>query len=372
MQKYEQPDYWFREILDATPDAIVMVNGEGEIILVNTQAEILFGHQRGDLFGQKLDMLLPKRYRKKHSQYLQQYNENPYSRPMGANLELYGLHKDGSEFPVEISLSPLVSEEGLVIISAVRDVTERKKTEEELKQTTENLAHSNADLQKFAYVASHDLQEPLRGISGCLQILEKRYSDKLDDHARELISHAVNGATHLQNLIQDLLLFSRVESRGKKFDCVDVTNTVKFAIRNLKSAIEQNHAVITWDALPVVYADETQIISLFQNLFSNAIRYRSKEDPEIHISATKKDNNHWCFTVKDNGIGIDDAHHQRIFEIFQRLHGRHEYPGTGIGLAICKRIVERHGGHIWVVSKFGQGSRFQFTLSSSTSNAKAA
>lgn len=242
-----------------------------------------------------------------------------------------------------------------------QEIAERQKTEEKLKGTVEALERSNKDLEQFAYVASHDLQEPLRMVASYVQLLERRYKDRLDSDAKEFITFAVDGATRMQKLINDLLSFSRVSTRGKEFKDTDSKYALDQAIENLRMAIEDAGAVITYDKLPKISADESQLIQLFQNLIDNAIKFRSQEVPNIHISA--KDNRHeWLFSVQDNGIGIDSQYAERIFVIFQRLHEREKYPGTGIGLAICKRIVERHGGQIWVESELGKGSTFFFTI----------
>ncbi|HEX7320630.1 MAG TPA: PAS domain S-box protein [bacterium] len=245
--------------------------------------------------------------------------------------------------------------------SAVIDITERKRAEEELKRTMTDLSRSNKDLEQFAYVASHDLQEPLRMVASFTQLLEKRYKGKLDAEADEFIDYAVGGANRMQQLINDLLTYSRLGIKGKPFESCDCHSVLGRVIVNLRTAIDENKALITNDDLPAVIADETQMIQLLQNLIGNAIKFRSKESPLIHVSAQKKDNE-WIFSVRDNGIGIEPQYKERIFVIFQRLHGKEEYKGTGIGLAVCKKIVERHGGRIWVESELGKGSTFYFTM----------
>ncbi|MCP2606550.1 ATP-binding protein [Candidatus Aminicenantes bacterium AC-708-I09] len=244
---------------------------------------------------------------------------------------------------------------------AQREILERKKAEEKLKKTAEALERSNKELQHFAYIASHDLQEPLRMVASFVQLLAKRYKGKLGPDADEFIKYAVEGANRMQKMINDLLLYSRVETRGKPFIPTDCEKVLEKVIANLKVSIEERGAIVTHDELPIVMADESQLIQLFQNLISNAIKFCDKKTPRIHISVNKK-NDEWVFSVKDNGIGIDPEYKDRIFQIFQRLHLRDEYPGTGIGLAICKKIVERHGGRIWVESKVGEGSTFYFTI----------
>jgi signal transduction histidine kinase len=241
------------------------------------------------------------------------------------------------------------------------EVSERKKAEEELKKTVADLERSNKELQQFAYVASHDLQEPLRVVASYVQLLSHRYKGQLDSDADDFINYAVEGVTRLQRQINDLLAFSRVRTKGREFKKIDCAHALDRGIANLQIAIEENSAVVTNDSLPRVNADESQIVKLFQNLIDNAIKFRSNKPPRVHISAKKK-GKEWLFSVRDNGIGIDPQYAERIFVIFQRLHEREKYPGTGIGLAICKRIVERHGGRIWMESKPGKGSTFFFTI----------
>ena len=244
----------------------------------------------------------------------------------------------------------------------VRDITELNKAEKMLKSKLGELARSNEELEQFAYVSSHDLQEPLRMITSYLQLLQRRYQGNLDDKADRYIHFAVDGASRMQNLINDLLEYSRVtrsDREAKTTNCEFILNQV---LSNLKLMIKDNKIAISHDPLPDVIADPTELAQVFQNLILNGIKFRSEEAPKIHIAAERKANK-WVFSVQDNGIGIDPQYSERIFEIFKRLHTREQYTGTGIGLAICKRIVERHGGRIWVESELGKGSIFYFTLS---------
>jgi signal transduction histidine kinase len=238
---------------------------------------------------------------------------------------------------------------------------ERMRAEEDINRYAKELVRSNQELQQFAYVASHDLQEPLRMVSSFLQLLDRRYATKLDQDAKDFISFAVDGAKRMQLLINDLLEFSRVGTRGKSFEKIDLNEVFHQARTNLKIAIRENKAKIVCGRLPEVYGDDTQLIQVFQNLLANAIKFHGDSSPEIRISSMRK-NGSYEIAIKDNGIGIDPQYSERIFMIFQRLHNREDYPGTGIGLAICKRIVERHGGAIWVESKIGRGSTFHFSV----------
>lgn len=248
------------------------------------------------------------------------------------------------------------------------DVTERRRAEEALAQKAEELARSNAELEQFAYVASHDLQEPLRMVASYTQLLARRYREKLDDDAMEFIQYAVDGANRMQQLINDLLTYSRVGSRGMEFERVDCSSVLGQTIANLRDKIEATGAIVTNDDLPTVRGDATQLVQLFQNLISNALKFHGSDVPQVHVSALKRDRpggsheQEWLFAVRDNGIGIDPQFAERIFVIFQRLHTQAQYPGTGIGLAICKKIAERHGGRIWMESQLGQGAAFFFTI----------
>jgi light-regulated signal transduction histidine kinase (bacteriophytochrome) len=236
----------------------------------------------------------------------------------------------------------------------MNDISERRHVEEELRR-------SNADLEQFAYVASHDLQEPLRAVVGMVQLLQQRYKGRLDEHADEYIRHAVEASSRMQTLINDLLAYSRVERRGKGLEVVEAQEAMDSALMNLRAAIAESGAEIRHTELPPVFADRTQLIQLFQNLVGNAIKFHGEKEPLIQIHATE-DDGFVRFSVIDNGIGIEPQYFDRIFLVFQRLNTRREYPGNGIGLALCKRIVERHGGTIWVESSLGQGATFHFTL----------
>jgi signal transduction histidine kinase len=258
----------------------------------------------------------------------------------------------------------IVESIGLQISGAVTNAllfSERKRAEEALKEKTEELARSNRDLEQFAYVASHDLQEPLRMVTSYVQLLARRYKGKLDSDADEFIGFAQDGATRMWDLINDLLTYSRVGMRGKQLEPTDCATVLHQTLDNLKVAIEENRALVTHDALPTVMANRPQLIQLFQNLIENAIKFHGAEPPRVHVSASRNGNG-WIFSVRDNGIGIAPEYAKRIFIIFQRLHSRKKYAGTGIGLALCQKIVEQRGGRIWVESQVGEGATFYFTL----------
>ena len=280
-----------------------------------------------------------------------------------AKAELRNFRKDGSLFWNELYIAPVKDPQGRLthFIGIQTDITQRKHQEIELANKTRELAQSNAELQQFAYVASHDLQEPLRMVASYTQLLGKRYRGKLDQDADEFIGYAVDGATRMQRLIRDLLEYSRVGAERQSFEETDCELVFQQAMQNLSASVRERHAEVTHDPLPTVQASPTHLIQVFQNLIGNALKFQGDAPPKIHVGA-KAIPDGWEFSVRDNGVGMPGDQLDRIFAIFQRLHGQSEYPGTGIGLAICKRIVEKYGGQIWVESEPGKGSTFYFTL----------
>jgi PAS domain S-box-containing protein len=356
----------YRGLLEAAPDAMVLVSQGGEIVLVNLQAEMQFGYRRDELVGQQVKSIIPEGFEEALLADRLRSAEHALARPIHVGIELNGLHRDGSGFPIEIMLSPLDSAEGRLMTVAIRDITTRKKAEAHLLQKLEELNRSNYELGQFAYIASHDLQEPLRMVASYTQLLSKRYKGRLDADADEFIAFAVDGASRMQRLIKDLLAFSRIGTTGKEILETSSDEALQNALSNLRGSIEDSGAVVTHDPLPIVMADDMQLTQLFQNLVGNAVKYQNAGVPRVHVSAVSSPGKKWTFSVKDNGIGIDAQYFERIFGMFQRLHRREEFAGTGIGLAICKKIVERHGGRISVQSQLGQGSTFVFALAEGT------
>jgi len=473
---------WFRQMLDAAPDAVVVVDQAGRIMLLNSIAEEMFGYAAAEVLGHPVERLLPDRLGTAHRQHRASFFAAPRARLMGEGLELFARRKDGSEFSVDVRLSPFEGEAGNWVVSTIRDLTERKRAQETqaliaslvetsryaivthtidgvvttwnqgaertygysaaevigckvghlvspeerenvtahfdrmrhgegvqefesrmvrkdgvlievsiamspiqdahgnitaystlssdiserkhveraLAQRTDEITRSNAELEQFAYVASHDLQEPLRMVASYVELLARRYKGRLDRDADEFIGFAVDGAVRMKRLINDLLNYSRA-GRGQPLGPVELSTAVNRALANLVLTIGEAGATVACDALPTVHGDESQLAELVQNLVANAVKFRGPQPPRVHISATRN-GAQWLISVRDNGIGIGSEYTDRIFVMFQRLHGSAEYPGTGIGLAICKRIVERHGGLIWTESQPGRGSTFHFTL----------
>jgi len=491
-EKLKKSEAKFRQLMESSTDALIGANKEGKIVYANKEATILFGYSTDELLNNKIEMLLPGRFRERHEGYRTGFQANPVTREMGkAGLPLYGRRKDESEFATEISLKSIETEEGLVVMSVIRNITEKKKAEENLKQSenrfrelfesapeslvvvdnttltfvkfnanavklfkysaeefikigpldisplfqpdgrlseekakefminlmkgdnpvfewlvvdangkeiicevrltllsninesqhlasfiditerkntekkieqqNKELAASNMELEQFAYVASHDLQEPLRMVSSFLNLVEKRMDGQLDDTSRQYIHFAVDGAKRMKTLIQDLLLYSRVDTNKENFTATDLNDVMQYVNHLLEEDIKKNRAVITVKPMPVISANKTLISQLFVNLVSNALKYHGDKEPEIEVGCTEEPGK-WIFYVKDNGIGIDPKFFDKIFIIFQRLHTKNEYSGTGIGLAICKKIVETHKGRIWVESEAGKGSTFYFSI----------
>jgi PAS domain S-box-containing protein len=270
-------------------------------------------------------------------------------------------NKSGRVFWAEVNLKRAVFDGKDVVLAVVHDITERKEAEEALAKYADELADSNADLQQFAYAASHDLQEPLRAVASYAQLLERRYKGKLDPEADEFITFMTDGANRMREMISSLLEFSRVGTHGKSFQPVDVELVLQQALMNLMVAIDESRAKITHDPLPMMRADANQLTQLFQNLIGNAIKFRADEPPKIHVSAKRADG-FWTFSVSDNGIGFAHENIGRLFQVFARLDNGRSRPGTGMGLAICKRIAERHNGYIWAESEPGKGSTFLFKI----------
>ena len=344
----------FRLVFETTATALLQLDAHRHIVLVNHRAETLFGYSRDELLGQPIELLVPLPHRAAHPALVSEYLQHPAPRAMGAGRDLTALRKDGTEVAVEIGLSPMATPDGVFTLASVVDITERKRQDDELRR-------SNAELEQFAYVASHDLQEPLRMVVSYSELLAQRYQGKLDEKADKYIHYAVDGARRMQRLVADLMAYSRVGSQGKPQVPVDAGAVLQRVLKVLKQSASAAGATIDAQPLPTVLADELQLEQLLQNLIGNAIKFRGETPLHISVGALRQ-HQRWEFFVKDNGIGIEPQYADRIFQMFQRLHERGKYEGSGIGLAIVKRIVERHGGQIQVESAPGQGATFQFTL----------
>jgi PAS domain S-box-containing protein len=339
---------------------IIVWDPHYRITRFNHAFEVLTGRPADAVIGQHVDILFPDQYREAAMDLVRRATS-------GERLDVVEipiLQASGNIRTVLWNSATLFRPDGRTTLSTIaqgQDITERKKAEEALEEYAENLKRSNEDLERFAYVASHDLREPLRMVTSFSQLLEQNYKGRLDPDADEFIGYIVDGGRKMDALVNDLLEFSRITSRGKPFEPTDMNSVLSEVLKSLSVTIRENHATIETGMLPTVSVDRSQMALVFQNLIANAIKFREEQVPVVAIDAVRE-KNEWIFSVRDNGIGIDPEYHGKIFELFQRLHSRDEYPGTGIGLAICKRVVERHGGRIWVESEPGEGSTFFFTI----------
>jgi PAS domain S-box-containing protein len=350
----------FRSTFELAASGIAHVSLDGRFMRVNPQLCGMLGYAEHELIGRSVKEISHPEDRDVTDAHRAQVRAGERE---SVRFEKRYLRKDGA--PVWVSLGVALARNAAGTpqyeIAMFDDITERKQAEAALREAHEELKRSNAELEQFAYVASHDLQEPLRMVSSYTQLLGRRYGEKFDADAKEFMAYIVDGATRMKQLIEDLLAYSRVGTKGKDFKPVEVEKSLRRALTNLKAALDEAGAVVTHDPLPTLQADEVQLAQLFQNLIGNALKFRSASVPRIHVGVVEKED-FFEFSVRDNGIGIEPQYFERIFMVFQRLHNKGEYPGTGIGLAICKKVVERHGGQIRVESQPGQGSSFIFTL----------
>lgn len=345
----------FRDVFLSAPDAVLIINGQGEIQMVNARCLEMFGYSETELKGEKVEKLMPKRFHACHSTHRSKYNENPHPRAMGPDLELFGQRKNGQEFRVEISLSPLKVSGEQYVSAAIRDMTAQHYQAEALKARSK-------EVENLIYVATHDLQEPLNNIIQALGVL----SEVLPQGNKEELEHycdlAVRSTKHLSDLIHDILEYARL-GHNTQPTSVNLQEVYEEVLEKLDSLIKKNEAKITLvEKLPIVKGYKIELASLFYNLIANAIKYRHKDrTPEISIFKEETDS-HYLFAVKDNGIGIDEKYKEKVFEMFTRLHKKTLFPGNGIGLSHCKKIAELHHGKIWVESEPEKGSVFYVTI----------
>lgn len=357
----QQELFYQANLLQNVSDAIIATNNQFRIQSWNKAAETIYGWQENEVLGKTMSELMTHIY------------EQSSREAMVADFLSKGhwigrvtqYRKDGAPIPILSSITAVKDQQGTIIgaVAVNRDITDQIEIEKALRERTRSLEASNEDLAQFAYAASHDLQEPLRMITSYLQLIALQYQDQLDDEAKEFIGFAVDGAARMRQLIIDLLTYSRIGQQNQGFGQVALEKILQQVLFNLEIQIQEANIAITHDPLPTIIANKTQMLQLLQNLISNAIKFRREESPKIHLSA-KQEATSWVIQVSDNGIGIEPELTEKIFDIFQRLHTREEYSGTGIGLAICKKIVQKHRGEIWVSSESGVGSTFSFSIPS--------
>jgi PAS domain S-box-containing protein len=390
----------FRGLLEAAPDAMVIVNHDGVIKLINSQTEKMFGYTRAELLGEPVELLVPLPSRNGHARHRKTYVSEPHPRPMGTGLELSGRRKDGSEFPVEISLSPFETAEGVLITAAVRDITERKRLEEirreirdrqreeaqmrrmnetleervqertrqleqanqELKRNRQELQAANEELESFTYSVSHDLRAPIRQIDGFARLLAENLGDALDPAARQYLRRVQEGAVHMGRLVDDLLQLARVGRQESNPARLSLGKLVRDVIADLQPQMQDRQVEWRISPLPEAEGDPGLLKIVFTNLLGNALKYtRPRERAVIEIAPWRQQEEQGVF-VRDNGVGFDMQYADKLFGVFQRLHRVEEFEGTGVGLATVQRIIHKHGGRIWAEAKLDEGATFYFSL----------
>ncbi|HEV3482598.1 MAG TPA: PAS domain S-box protein [Candidatus Acidoferrales bacterium] len=360
----------FRTLLESAPDAMVIVNDVGRIQMINAQTEKLFGYSREELIGQPVERLMPDRFRSQHIHHRQGYSQSPRTRAMGVGLDLYGQRKNGTEFPIEISLSPIETVGGTLVASAIRDVTDRRLAEEALESNRNALAQSNGqliaankELEAFSYSVSHDLRAPVRHIDGFARLLSETYGEQMPQQVRHYLERIIAAAEHMGRLVDSLLNLARIGRKELiRQEAVSLGDLVRRAVSDFSSETEERGIEWRIQALPVVTCDPGLLTLVFSNLLSNALKFtRAVKHPVIQVG-TQVNGARATIFVRDNGVGFDSRYADKLFGVFQRLHREEDFEGTGIGLATVQRIIQRHGGEVWAESTPGQATTFYFTL----------
>jgi PAS domain S-box-containing protein len=372
----EASETMFRGLLESAPDPIVIVNSHGRIVLVNTQTEKVFGYQREDLLGLPIEALIPERLHSKHVGHRVSYSADPHTRPMGIGLDLLARRKDGSEFPVEISLSPMKTDSGLLVTAIIRDISDWKRVEIEIRklnkdleqrvsQRTAQLEAANRELEAFSYSVSHDLRAPLRHLSGFARLLKERTAENLDEKSLRYLQNIEDAAGLMGKLVDDLLAFSRMGRAEMARSRISFDQTVQEVLEVLHPDIESRKIVWQIESLPEAEGDQPMLRLVWLNLISNALKYtRTRDEARIEIGGLKDDRGEAVYFIRDNGVGFDMQYADKLFGVFQRLHNEEEFDGTGIGLATVRRIIRRHGGTVWAEGKVDEGASFYFSIPS--------
>jgi PAS domain S-box-containing protein len=352
----------FWSVLESTPDAMLLVDSAGRIVLVNRQAEVLFGYPRQELLGKPVEMLMPLRFREPHVHHRTHYAGHPHVRAMGARLNLYGLRRDGSEFPVEISLSPIETGESTLVMSAIRDVSDRKRAERELQEKNTALQLAYEELEAFSYSISHDLHAPVRAVRGFARVLAAQLPGPVPEAARVALRRIEESACRMNELIDGLLSLARLARQPLSKSRINLSAVAREVIQELRSDLDSRVVDIQVAKMPMCEADPTLVRQVFVNLLSNALKFTRGRNPAvIRVSALTLDGA-CVYRIQDNGVGFEMLHAGRLFRMFQRLHPASEFEGTGIGLAHVQQIIQRHEGRIWAEAKLNQGATFSFTL----------
>ena len=360
-EEKRKADEKFKLLVESAPNAIILVNEKGEIILVNRQTELLLGYLREELINKNIEILLPDRYKMKHPLMMKMFFNNPQNRPMGAGRDLYAVRKDGSEFPIEIGLSPIKMPEGQIVLTSIIDISERKKNEAIQALQWKKIEDKNKELEQFTFIASHDLRAPLQSISSFTQLLIEDHLESLDEDGKKSLHLISNASKRMKDVINGLLDYGKI-GISSEIKEVDLNSLLYNVCEDLSFLIKASKAKIKFDNLPRLRVYETEIRLLFQNLIANAIKFR-RTDVELLINITaNQEKNEWSFKVSDNGIGIAQENQDKVFVLFKRLDEAREIEGTGIGLAHCKKIIDLHDGEIGIESELNEGSTFFFTI----------
>lgn len=353
---------YLQTVMNTVLDGLITIDSHGIIQTFNLSATKIFGYEPEEVVGRNVRVLMPDPYQTEHDQYIAQYIKTGKKKVIGIGREVFGRRKDGSVFPMDLGVNDMWIDGKLMFVGTVRDISERKQSEEERQKFVQQLTQSNTELERFAYVASHDMQEPIRMITNFSQIIAGDYAKHLDDAGKEYLDIVVNSGTRMKEMIDDLLEYSRVGCGSIAARSFPGDTIFDGVMNNLKAFIDEKGAIVTADHLPELQGNPVQIMRLLQNLVVNGIKYQPEGNrPYIHIGV-RRENAEWVISVSDNGLGIEQDFIKQIFQPFRRLHTWSDIKGTGLGLAICKKIVDLHHGRIWVTSTPGQGSTFHFTL----------